>query len=441
MTQQTSAFEYEDAISLYNTEKYDVCVCMCRKGVEAGDPKAQYLLARCHIYGRGVGKDQNEAVRLLKRSAAQSEPLAQNLLGWCFQHGAGGLTADFKTAEVLFRRSAAHGCVDGQIELGFMVEPMSDQPSGQSRHEDTGERLRLYSMAAAQGDGVALYNLGHHAGAKHRPPDKMKHFYLAATAADTHIETKWRRESIKECAALAHRLTDPSASKKSHGQFIAGITACVDDAVLAAHTDLEHASQLARALNQLRTQAPRRSIPAHRDVSLQAGGRGFPCHRLILMAASGFFRALFDGGSNASKAPAIQLNGCGPELAERLIVYMYTGRITFAGVEDAAEVLNKAEFYQINTLVRACMRYIQPRLGAYNSMAVEVVAQGPLSSSLAKSAQRCTALNFDIAATGAAFFRSSFKALTTLLDQEAVHATDEGVVLDAVLRWASLVWT
>ena len=77
------AFDYTQAATLYNTEKYADCVAVCRTGVEAGDAKAQYLLGRCYYYGHGVDKDEPEAVRLAKLAAAQHEPLGLNFLGVC----------------------------------------------------------------------------------------------------------------------------------------------------------------------------------------------------------------------------------------------------------------------------------------------------------------------------------------------------------------------
>ena len=70
-------FEATHATTLYNTSRYAECVAVCRVGIEAGDPKAQYLLARCCCTGLGTDKDEVEGVRLAELSAAQNEPLGQ----------------------------------------------------------------------------------------------------------------------------------------------------------------------------------------------------------------------------------------------------------------------------------------------------------------------------------------------------------------------------
>ena len=104
-----SAFDYDRACRLYNTERYAECVALCKTGVagvgacgavvEGGggpgnavhvssDPKAAYLLGRCHLYGRGAAENDAEALKLLSASALREAPLGQQLLGACYEHGA-----------------------------------------------------------------------------------------------------------------------------------------------------------------------------------------------------------------------------------------------------------------------------------------------------------------------------------------------------------------
>merc|ERR1719272_2689908 len=103
-------FDYTEARVLFNTEKYDECMALCRKGVVSGDAKAQALLADCYLSGGGVDKDSAGCVRLARQAAAQGDPEGQRVLGICHQNGYGDLRdSDSKLAANFFRKSASQG--------------------------------------------------------------------------------------------------------------------------------------------------------------------------------------------------------------------------------------------------------------------------------------------------------------------------------------------
>ena len=331
----------------------------------------------------------------------------------------------------LYRQAAAYGCAAGQVDLSYLLE------EGTGVAKDAAESRRLTRLAAAQGRGLALYRVGASAEAA---SEKMRWYFKAATAPEHQIDNEDRDCSIAQCAEAAHSITagddhEDDDADADHPAFIAGIQACVDDAVQDTTREFSHAAHLASRLDKLRNEDHDASSPAHHDVTLRAGNHTITCHRLILMAASGFFRALFEGEFDDSKADVVHLKECEPALAKRLVAYIYTGKVAFACVEDAATVLETAQFCQVDTLVATCTHYLLPRVGAHNSLLVEAVAQGPLCEPLVEAAQQCTATNLDLASTGDVFLGSSVATVTDLLGTEAVHAGPEEVVLGAVLRW------
>jgi TPR repeat protein len=79
-----------------------------RAGAEAGDPDAQYALARAFERGAGVARDDFEAVRWLRAAAAQDHPEASRDLGWMLANGY-GVAKDGERAYYWFARAAALG--------------------------------------------------------------------------------------------------------------------------------------------------------------------------------------------------------------------------------------------------------------------------------------------------------------------------------------------
>lgn len=387
------AFAYTQARALYNSRRYVECVALCRRGEQAGNAQAQSILGQCFFNGRGVPPNGREAVRLARLAAAQNEPLGLRLLGWCHYHGKGGLVKDSTRAAELCHAAAAHGCADGMSDLGYM------KWSGKGTPKDRGRAQQLFYQACQQGHGLGTRNLG---TVTKDLQGKMKWHFKAATAPASQIAESRRQQSASDCCTAAHKLTDPQCNDHDndhdfHATFIDSIQACVDDAVLAARAESNHATRIVASLNQLRLCG--KSSPStgcantgHCDVILEAGGQCFPCHRLVLMAASAFFQTLFSSSFVDSNAASIPLSECQPEMAERLVAYIYTGKIAFANVEDGVAVLEKAQFFQIDTLVTACTRYLLPRVGACNSRLIGAAAQGRLCARLV---QACVATKPD----------------------------------------------
>ena len=257
-------FDYTQAVTLYNTKKYAECVAVCRKGVKAGDAKAQSLLGTCYVYGHGVAKgDRLEALRLAKLAAAQNEPLGLNLLGLCQK--------DPAKAGKLYREAAAYGCSAGQTNLGNAFMNGTGVPG------DKVEGMRLMRKAAAQGDGVARHKMGKNATTSEQ---QIKFHFQAATAPQDQIDNDQREKSVLACASVAkghttarnhygsyvprsHHARNHSYSDapRNAPKLIEGIQLCVDEAVADANAASSHATTTLAALNQLTTRITTNPAP------------------------------------------------------------------------------------------------------------------------------------------------------------------------------------
>lgn len=60
-----------------------------RKAAEQGDAWAQFTLGRCYANGFGVPLNDIQAVSWFRKAAEQGDPIAQFDLGFCYYHGKG----------------------------------------------------------------------------------------------------------------------------------------------------------------------------------------------------------------------------------------------------------------------------------------------------------------------------------------------------------------
>ena len=120
-----------------------------RLGAEAGD---EYCLAKCHLFGIGVPKNEAEALALYRRLADQGLASAQNMLGCMYMNGS-GVEANVAEAARLYRCAANQGLASAQNNLGFMYK------HGMGVCRDLRAAARLYQRSAQQGYSRAQYHL------------------------------------------------------------------------------------------------------------------------------------------------------------------------------------------------------------------------------------------------------------------------------------------
>lgn len=118
-----------------------------------GDATAQVALGSMYAEGKGVPKNEREALKWLGLAAKQGHANAQNLLGIMYMSGRGVVKND-KEAVRLFRLSADQGNAGALSLLSLMYL------SGQGVKKDGVEALRLLRLSAEKGHPPSQTRLG-----------------------------------------------------------------------------------------------------------------------------------------------------------------------------------------------------------------------------------------------------------------------------------------
>ena len=121
---------------------------------KSGDAVAQFRLGHAFVYGDdGAKLNEHHGVMWLKKSAAQGNADAENLLGDCYSHGWGvGKNAD--AAAKHYRSAAEKGHGEAAEEIGKWYR------RGIGVEKDMAEAFRFYMIAAKAGSDEAQFWVG-----------------------------------------------------------------------------------------------------------------------------------------------------------------------------------------------------------------------------------------------------------------------------------------
>lgn len=146
---------YQQGMLLYDEGKEEESFPLLLKSARMGYDSAQYIAADMYNRGKGIEKNDTEAMKWLREAAKQGHGIAQyelaeDMLNDAFYGGEGSL----EEAVGLYQASAAQGTADAQNKLSALYT----QGFGVEKNDTIAFNLR--KQAAMQGHPVAQYALG-----------------------------------------------------------------------------------------------------------------------------------------------------------------------------------------------------------------------------------------------------------------------------------------
>jgi TPR repeat protein len=184
-------------------ENYETCLPMAN----AGNVKAQIVLAGFYLNGDGVLPNDKKALEWYLKAANAGDALAQNLVG-VFYYTGGAVEQDYDVAMKWFRKSAAQES-DLSYLSQFALGTMYIEGSGVTRNEETA--LEWYLKGAMAGDEISQYAAAYLYGHGTVVPRDNK---LSYAWINTAIETSaLKRRSVPTLVAEKERLTQEMSNE------------------------------------------------------------------------------------------------------------------------------------------------------------------------------------------------------------------------------------
>ncbi|VEN55814.1 unnamed protein product [Callosobruchus maculatus] len=170
------------------------------------------------------------------------------------------------------------------------------------------------------------------------------------------------------------------------------------------------------------------------DVVLEVGNELFHAHRVVLAAASPYFKAMFTGGLKETDMNRVKLQGVSPTAMARLIRFMYTGKIRVTE-NTVCQLLPAATMLQVQNVIQACCDFLERQLDPSNAIGIASFAEQHGCIELCKKANQYIERHFCQICQEEEFLQLSTMQLISLIKKDELNVQDEKEVYNAVLKW------
>ncbi|XP_078584597.1 kelch repeat and BTB domain-containing protein 8-like [Branchiostoma floridae x Branchiostoma japonicum] len=168
------------------------------------------------------------------------------------------------------------------------------------------------------------------------------------------------------------------------------------------------------------------------DVVLEVEGRRFPCHRLVLSAASPYFRAMFTSDMAESRQKTVLLQGLDANAFGEILSYIYSGSLN---VDKVQPLYQAADLLQLDYVRDTCSSYMA--MSVQRSTCVDLYKFADVFSvdSVLKRSLHFICMHFAEVASSKEFCSLSASQLTEIISHDELDVKEEITVWEAVVRW------
>ncbi|XP_043244358.1 kelch-like ECH-associated protein 1B isoform X2 [Amphibalanus amphitrite] len=170
------------------------------------------------------------------------------------------------------------------------------------------------------------------------------------------------------------------------------------------------------------------------DVILELESEEVRAHKLVLAAASPYFKAMFTSGLRESSMSSIKLQGVCSYTFSRLLLFAYTGEIT-VNEQTVCALLPAATMFQMQHVIEVCCNFLKNQLEPSNAIGIATFAEQHGCMELLHTATQFIEQHFTQIAQEEEFLMLNPSQLIKLIHRDELNVFDERDVYKAVLQW------
>ncbi|XP_035687981.1 kelch repeat and BTB domain-containing protein 8-like [Branchiostoma floridae] len=173
---------------------------------------------------------------------------------------------------------------------------------------------------------------------------------------------------------------------------------------------------------------------AFQDVVLEVEGRRFPCHRLVLSAASPYFRAMFTSDMAESRQKTVVLQGLEAGMFGDILSYIYSGTLRLS-LDKVQPLYQAADLLQLDYVRDTCSSYMAMNVECSTCVDLYKFADVFSVDIVRKRCLQWIAKHFTEIASSEDFCSLGVNQLTEIISNDELDVKEETTVWEAVVRW------
>ena len=170
------------------------------------------------------------------------------------------------------------------------------------------------------------------------------------------------------------------------------------------------------------------------DVTLCVGEVNILAHKIVLAAASPYFKAMFTSGMREEEMTTIPLHGISPCTLGKLVEFAYTAEVNINEL-NVCYLLPAATMFQMNHVVDACTVFLEHQLDPSNAIGIADFASEHGCLELEAKARKYIRKHFCDVIQSDEFLVLSPCQMISLVKQDELNVQCESEVFNAVIRW------
>ena len=170
------------------------------------------------------------------------------------------------------------------------------------------------------------------------------------------------------------------------------------------------------------------------DITIEAKGEVFPCHRAVLACSSEYFQAMFSCNLKESCKGVVTMNDIEPLILHLLIDYAYTSSITIntTNAQTLLEISNRLQFTKIT---QACCDFLKENLDPTNCLGIWQLANTHSCHDLAQISFKFCLERFQDIRQCDEFSQLPVNQLEEYLSHDSLVVDYEEEVFHALIGW------
>ena len=172
------------------------------------------------------------------------------------------------------------------------------------------------------------------------------------------------------------------------------------------------------------------------SVNSEATISAIPAHKYVLAVSSPVFFTMFYGDL-AESGDSVNITDCDPDVFLRFLRFIYCDEASFEDIDCAIKVWRLADMYDVPSLARECVKYLDGNMEPLDAFDVLTYARQFNDEEIEKACWEVIDYNAEVIVADESFLDVKQELLLSFVERSSTRIRKETTLFQALDRWAA----